>query len=338
MQRRLISNVREVLEIEKKELTRRENERKADEYQLASLNTVSFSALAAKINGNMAQKVESLKRSIETTRLAEAKVKAQTQATSERLLKAITEIADLEERNKELGSHRKTLRKLLDAAFEDDKEDESIRLQISSTKANYMAATDEYDRHLAADAELQMAQKFIDAATLILRVISDQPHAQEEWIVARFIHECKDLHRRADICVQNAFAYDPTLPPHQDTPLPRLSDKVEGALAKTGARLDQVHQSRNWLFACGETLGPRITALEGELKETRGRLSERRVRVVECWLEVLGRGRGAAVDWAVLLPVRMEDVGGARPTPQPVRVIHSVPTVSAGEGLPMYTP
>ncbi|KAJ3114267.1 hypothetical protein HDU96_002348 [Phlyctochytrium bullatum] len=355
-QKRFITNVRNVLELEKKELSRREAER--------------FSSVLSKLNGNLEQKISQTTREIEALKRAEEKVRKGIQESSEKLLRAVEEAAVLDEKNTDITNLKKQLKTLLDEVFDGDKEDESIRLKMNSIKNNLKATLDELDRHVAAEAELKVAAKYMEAAILILKVLIDYD-THEEFVVARFLVEAKEMTVRAEILTQNAFSIDALLPEHRDIPDPEgatshnPSLKIRAVMQKVQGKLDQIHQTLNFLFESIRPLKPRVRRLAEEALEAEKELARRRIEVMENCIEVVmgaveapayaeedpvggpaGAGPGVEVgptgrpritDALVLVTVGPAvDVDARRPTPAPARLVSAVPTAS--DTLPMYQP
>ncbi|KAI8835731.1 hypothetical protein BC829DRAFT_421902 [Chytridium lagenaria] len=372
IQKRFISNIRNVLELEKREL----DASKKFEAQLKSLQTLSFSSVAAKLNGNLDQRVHQATREIEFLKKAEEKVKKGIEASSEKLLTAVIEAAELDEKSKDVDGLRKELKTLFDDVFEGDKEDESIRLKITSLRNNLKSTLDELDRHAAAESELKNAVKYMEAAILILKVLIDYD-THEEFVVARFLVvsvwneggffvffwvEAKEMMLRAEILTQNAFSIDALLPEHQDIPEPDTTNthnpslKIRAIMIKVQGKLDQIHQTLNYIFESTRPLRPRAKVLAQQVVDAETELAVRRVEVMENCVEVVcggggevppysivdhgsgsGVGRRRILDALVLVEVaKAVDVDARRPTPSPSRIVSSVPTVS--ETLPVYQP
>ncbi|KAJ3107809.1 hypothetical protein HDU97_003157 [Phlyctochytrium planicorne] len=291
IQKRFITNVRNRLELEKKELDRRDGERKKYEAQLKSLQTLSFTSVAARINGNFDQKMASTVRELEMLKKADEKVRNGIDESSSKLLRALAEAAVLDEKNAEITKVRKELRALLEEVFQGDKEDESIRLKIISLKNTLKSTLDELDRHVAAEAELKMAVKYMEAAILILKVLIDYD-TNEEFVIARFIVEATEMALRAEILTQNAFSIDAMLPEHQAIPEPdpsitNTSVKIRNGLSRVQNKLDQIYQSLNFLFESIQPLKPRAKRLAQEVVETEAELTKRRIEVMENCIEVV---------------------------------------------------
>ncbi|KAJ1562647.1 hypothetical protein HK405_009578 [Cladochytrium tenue] len=163
---------------------------------------------------------------------------------------------------------------------------------------------------------------------------------------------------RADYAIQNAFAFDPTIPEHEPMPTPAAtpgSERSRAAVTRCEAKAERVRTSLAFLQAAAAELRPRLTAIRARLLRDREALVERRVRVLQAAVEVVRCGVLSAApdtagpsassdEWSRLDPlliIPVEDDADAsldpdRPAPAPTRYIPTIPVNT--EGLPSYEP
>ncbi|KAJ3317719.1 hypothetical protein HDU76_001074 [Blyttiomyces sp. JEL0837] len=293
-QKRLISNFRDRLELDKREMLKRETERKKREADMEAIqSSFSFTGIAARIRGDIDERTNAVQRDLTLARKAEAKIRGQVNETSKKLMDAIEEITKMDEKHEELTSWRKQLMILLDQTFEDDKEDQAIKIQINSVKGNFVATVDERDRHLAAEAEMKSSLKMIQSALLVLKLVLEKEAEVPDWFRAKLIYDAKQYTLRADLYIQNAFAIDPSIPEHEPIPDIVHENRTVAAIGRCETKLTRVKTSLWYLHSASAALLPRVDSLRTEIRATRAKLVRRRVAIMECALEIVRFGIGS---------------------------------------------
>ncbi|KAJ3408291.1 hypothetical protein HDU80_006152 [Chytriomyces hyalinus] len=356
VQKKLIATIMQRMEIDKKELSRRDQiVRKLLTQKDALSNQFSFSSIQASFWGNHADKEKQLVNELVATRNSLEQIKKQANETSERLIQEIQTLESMDERNSQLVKWRHQLIALMDKTFEEDKEDIALKLRILSSKSNYASSMDQFDRHKAAEAELKVSKKLFHAAMTLLQLLEDKAGEIPDWFRAKFIFDAKQLTTQADLFLQNAFSIDTTLPDHEPIPpMPSNQDTtVVESVVKTLrhrclAKLDRIASSQAYLQAAKNTATTTLARTREIVRSAQEALNVRRVEVMETALEMWKQQhedghwrREKVIVAAWVLPVdevmmlgdiEMRD----RPTPGPMRIVNEVPT--AADVLPEYAP
>ncbi|KAI9355440.1 hypothetical protein DFJ73DRAFT_281501 [Zopfochytrium polystomum] len=249
--------------------------------------------------------------------------------------------------NKALLLWRKNLANLLDEAFENDKDDLAVRLRISSLKCDFASAVDELDRHTAAESELRTALQLVQAALTLLAFLADKDGSLQNYLS----FDVKQMTVRADLSIQNAFSYDPSIPEHEPMPAVVSGDPTHAAIARCEAKIAQIRNSISFLSEAVAHLRPRIGDLRIQLQRVRRALIDRRIRIMQSAVEIVRCGvlnqhnvgpSARVFAWTRLqpeqvLPVEDEEeatLDQYRPAPAPTRWVASIRVSS--EGLPVY--
>ncbi|KAJ3283828.1 hypothetical protein HDU79_008744 [Rhizoclosmatium sp. JEL0117] len=356
-QKRLIANIMQRMEIDKKELSRREdNVRKLLDQKNALATQFSFAAIQASFWGNLSEREQKLKEELLESRNSLELMKKQANDTSDRLIREIILLESMDERNVQLSKWRKELQELMDRTFEEDKEDIALRLRILSSKSNFSSALDQMDRHKAAEGELKTAKKLFTAAVTLLRLLEEKDSEIPDWFRAKFIFDAKLLTTQADLFIQNAFSIDTTLPDHEAIPPPPASQNqdptitqtlVKTLLHRSSCKLDRIAATNAYIAAAKNTTTETITRAKAGVFAAQEALNARRIQVMETALEIVKqseveagwkRADGSVVVAGWMLPVEgVSDIElRSRPTPGPVRIVNEVPT--APDLLPEYAP
>ncbi|KAJ1554043.1 hypothetical protein HK405_006177, partial [Cladochytrium tenue] len=164
-QSRLISNLRNRLELDKKELGRRETERRRLGAELDGLhNSFSLSKIVASFQGGVDRRVAEIKTALDAARKAEANVRSQVNVTHLQLGEAIETIEKMTDRNKLLSQWRKELITHLDQAV------------------------DELDRHVAAEAEMRSALQLVQSAMALLSFLCGKEGEIPDWFASKLVY------------------------------------------------------------------------------------------------------------------------------------------------------
>ncbi|KAI9337769.1 hypothetical protein BDR26DRAFT_863518 [Obelidium mucronatum] len=357
-QKRLIANVMNRMEIDKKELTRREDLVKRLLAQRDSLQSpFSFSAIQASIMGNQSDKEQKLKEELLASRNSLEQMRKQVNETSDRLLREINLLESMDERHGQLAKWRKELVQLLDRTFEDDKEDIALRLRIMSSKSNYASAIDQMDRHKAAEGELKVAKKLFTAALTLLKLLEEKDSEIPDWFRAKFIFDAKQLTTQADLFIQNAYSIDTTLPDHAAIPPPPPTSNPDPSITQTvvntllhrsNCKLERIATTFAYIQAAKGTTSQTMSRCKASVLSAQEALNVRRIQVLETALEITKQSCEGCENWrrndgAIIVAKWMVPVEGVseielrnRPAPGPIRVVNEVPT--APDVLPEYVP
>ncbi|KAJ3128036.1 hypothetical protein HK100_009412 [Physocladia obscura] len=361
VQKRLIANIMNRTEIDKKELSRREALVKRLLAQKDSLSSsFSFASIQATLLGNQAECHKKLQEELLTARNSLEKIRKQVNDISDRLLTEIKVLESMDEQHTKLSKWRKELVELMDKTFEEDKDDIALRLRIMSSKSNYASALDQMDRHKAAEGELKVAKKLFSAALTLLNLLVEKDSEIPDWFRAKFIFDAKQLTTQADLFIQNAYSIDTTLPDQEAIPPPPPNPISSPSLSQTlvhtlrhcaTAKLTRIATTNAYIQAAKSTTSDTMERAKDSVKEAQAALNEHRISVMETALEICRAAGGNGLDNIVfenddldetrggwMIPV--EGVGDIelrnRPTPGPMRIVNAVPT--APEVLPEYVP
>ncbi|KAJ3413766.1 hypothetical protein HDV05_007585 [Chytridiales sp. JEL 0842] len=354
VKKRHMDNLRTRMEVEQRELIRWETEKKGVGAEWERLRSGWWSPKPTSMP-------PALKSAFETACIKIEKMRSQIMSTQEQLSTLLAELEKAQTEFSELEGLRESLLVVVEQAFEEDKGDLALRLQLGSCERDLGSAMDALDRHMASETELKAAVQLIRGAIQCLRTFAETEDEAPEWFRAKILFDAKFLSTRADTRLQNAYALNLQLPPlpSPSTPPPNLHG-ARAALERGESRLRQVLSMMGELKCKQSESKMEVERLKGVWKEVKAQLCQRRVGVLEGLVRVLGRGQrqeqegggggegaGAERSWRdgvdplVFLPVEWKEV--PRGEVRPLRIVENLPVRGGtegdgAEGLPEYVP